>query len=116
MFWMRNKENNFPIPTLIWKPAQVSLQSVFYLTILQVFCGLKFPSHTHYFYERSLHNVWGITEFRLYPYIDHSHQHLCLDEKINHVDYVCMSSIHSFTFMQIAFILFADAISFYMLF
>ena len=20
MFWMRNKENNFPIPTLIWRP------------------------------------------------------------------------------------------------
>ena len=21
MFWMRNKENNFPIPTLIWRPV-----------------------------------------------------------------------------------------------
>ena len=21
MFWMRNKENNFPISTLIWRPA-----------------------------------------------------------------------------------------------
>ena len=25
MFWMRNKKNNFPICTLIWRPALISL-------------------------------------------------------------------------------------------
>ena len=28
MFWMRNKENNFPIRTLIWRPGPVHKISV----------------------------------------------------------------------------------------
>ena len=29
MFWMRNKENNFPIRTLVWRPDNWSCKSIF---------------------------------------------------------------------------------------
>ena len=29
MFWMRNKGNNFPIRTLIWRPENVSNLAIF---------------------------------------------------------------------------------------
>ena len=40
MFWMRNKENNFPIPTLIWRPVYIEgLQIIISKAI--VFISLK---------------------------------------------------------------------------
>ena len=38
MFWMRNKENNFPIRTLIWRPAfwrknQASLHTYIHINV-----------------------------------------------------------------------------------
>ena len=38
MFWMRNKENSFPIRTLIWRPARevITVIKVFTLLSIQV--------------------------------------------------------------------------------
>ena len=38
MFWMRNKENNFPIRTLIWRPALITIAySVMTIIISAIF-------------------------------------------------------------------------------
>ena len=44
MFWMRNKENSFPIHTLIWSP-RVVCKIVFSITFDVSFWCSKEPSH-----------------------------------------------------------------------
>ena len=49
MFWMRNKENNFPIRTLIRRPAAIN-----YLLIIGMDCRLKGAGVHEKKFERSV--------------------------------------------------------------
>ena len=43
MFWMRNKENNFTIRNLIWRPGELSLLDTINSEIFaRVFTSVKF--------------------------------------------------------------------------
>ena len=76
MFWMRNKENRFPIPTLIWRPAIKRFHILY--SLLGCILVLIYNSAARYAHQRETTES-SIYSLQLHPF---SKWKLLLKERI----------------------------------
>ena len=93
MFWMRNKENSFPLHTLIWRPGHMKcfLKLLAYWKILHIFLSsVCFFSKSSFF--NSFRNTNSLDPDQVRT-VCKGYQQMTLEGGVNHQ----FSSIHTIT-------------------